>query len=533
MINSSCKQIKSRKTKIAGFSQVQVLLALAIFGVIAVLIMRSFMYETNLSESKTLANQTNAYSKIFAKYISQNMLTIKSQVSLDENMIVTPQMLIDNEYWDTKISTSNLFGQIPCLSIIIGPAGQIEATMFYVNNSQDKHIDSKIINRALQNIAIGGIYNNGVVIGGAGWTIANNSLFYKNIDQCNGTIAESSLVINLDLMRELNTSLNQVSILKQSPDLQNKSKTSLANQNVAKTNLYIKDNAGISLGTADNPNKLSISNSGQSSSSPMLSFSNTSFSFKVDTIQPNIQLEAGTACNADELGKTALNYMNNPTDEKFAKDVLICSKNSALCTKTGYCYLSSSANIITFQNNGGIQNDEGEFLCPMNTPFLDKTSIGSATATYEIRSYKEDVSWSEGSKQFNVSCVGSNCIILGRKDPNMPFITTPITFPVTIDFITGNINQYIVARGFTSRVDSTAIDYNGYLSSIGGKCTFKAFGSYFEPLDGITYYYRICKSIVGFLKITQIIAIPEIDASHANNIPSASCSSSSEYQANY
>jgi hypothetical protein len=381
-----------------GFGLMDSLIALSL---LAALMTGIVFYNSNANKNKEaqqLAAQTNAFAKIFAWYMNNEYENLK-QMQLGSIVTLSPQNVIG---WPVDIAQSNMYKQIPCVSIVKNPStGDLEAIMFYVGSKDISQSKFQIIRDASLLLGNkGGLFNNGKIKGNSGWSINRSSIFLNSAGQCGGSIPKTTVAVNIDLMPEWNQNLQPDVSINKTQDKHNDALSlpgHIQNSNTPKSNMYFAKNKGIILDNSNviNPVKLVMNDDGEYTHSPSISLGNNDVTtLTADTIQPKQQMRSGAACLPNEIGKTVLDQgVQDPALVKvLARSTLVCSENVILCDN-GYktCYLPTQSNTITYQNNtAGIQNHAGIFLCPTVTPFIVNatSSNGGSYIQGAINGYK-------------------------------------------------------------------------------------------------------------------------------------------------
>ena len=106
----------------------------------------------------------------------------------------------------------------------------------------------------------------------------------------------------------------------------------------------------------------------------------TTTTFLSSAIQPNTSIRSGVICQAEELGKVAITGADSAGTNALSRSIVSCTKNATLCPVTGYCYLPSKDNLVTYQAESGfgLEDANGIFRCPVYAPYAIKSSFNSA-----------------------------------------------------------------------------------------------------------------------------------------------------------
>ena len=371
--------------KVKGFGLIESLFALALFATVLLGIVMFYNSIQRKNEARELAAQTEAFARIFAKYMHDNYDEL-SRRWRSTPLTLNPYML--GEVWAIDIVKQNFYRQTPCVTIVTNPnTGIEEALMYYVGGRT--FTSTEIIMTAVRQLGrSGGVIIDGKVLGNSGWGVMAGSDFLNNAAQCGGAIANNSLVVKLDLLEEWNQNLQPIMSINRGLDIgvANNILTlpgHILNTNTSKSNIYIANNKGVILDNYHNSLlKLGIQYNGQSTGAVMLGLGANSASLVADTIKPNLLGKAGDPCNYQEIGKVIADQgiQGDVISQILARNTLVCTQNDMLCAHANTsrtCYLSSVANQITFKNEvAGIQNTRGEFMCPASIPFLVRAEPG-------------------------------------------------------------------------------------------------------------------------------------------------------------
>ena len=357
----------------AGFGLIESIIALSLFATFIMWLVHINLINQREKDAKVLAKQTEAFAKVFTHFMNDNHHHIE-QMATQTAVILSPQLIQSD--WPKDLARINMFHQTPCVAIIRNKtSANLEAIMYYVGGVTDLSANKReIVRNSLAHLGSkGGILFNGVILGNSGWTINKDSPFLAHASQCGGQLSNNSIVINLDLLPSWNQSLHPIrSILRLTDKLSLPG--NLQNSNTLKSNIYFATDKGVILNnsTPSNPTKLKVIYEGMGSGAATLGFGTKILSSLVgDSFQPNMQFRSGIHCKAEEVGKIVANEgLNGLTNKYLSRSTLTCTQNDALCGVGAYCYLSSIANNIVFQNNvNGVQDANGVFICPLEVPF--------------------------------------------------------------------------------------------------------------------------------------------------------------------
>jgi hypothetical protein len=350
-------------------------------------------YAVQKKEAKQLADQTEAFAKVFSQYMNYNFSQISS-AAVTGPVIISPQSI----KWPADLANNNMFGQIPCVTITKNKAtGDLEAVLYYVNaGSATIGVRSHVVRDAAIFLGSkGGVLSNGEIKGNSGWSVSSGSDFLSSASQCGGSLANNSVSVNLDLMEEWNQNLQPSLAITKEVDKGNVNDITtlpghMVNSNTSKANIYFSANNGVILDNSNpnNPVKLSVSDNGASTNSPTLGLGNNVTTLLANTMQPHQHGRAGDPCQDVELGKTIADQGSTipSASQVLARNTLVCTHNDMLCATTNIthdCYLPSITNSIVYKNNTqGIQDNSGRFVCPSAVPFASNPKLASGANGY-------------------------------------------------------------------------------------------------------------------------------------------------------
>lgn len=405
--------------KNSGFGLLDSLVALVIFGTVLMLYVRQ-TEDINISKkAKTYATKSISDAKEFAKQL-QTFVPLAQSQYLDVVGVVYKNETYYEKYknslrsspnkvitltpqnWDSKYSTANMFGEKACLALAYKASSDtMYGIMFYVDDNEKNYKDkSKLIQRALLSLQGKGAayvdssvaqainqnrYGNNT-ISPTSWSPNNLNTLVAGSSICGGKIAKNSIIINMDLLPEFNQRLIAVSGLVKSTSQNNTNQTYLPNHlfnaNTLKSNLTV-ENSVILDKNPDNSITMNIAygtggnttlNVGKNESD------NNKITFLSSAIQPNTSIRSGSICQAEELGKVAITGAENAGTNALSRSIVSCTKNATLCPTTGYCYLPSKDNLITYQAAAGfgLEDANGIFKCPAYAPYAIKSDFNSA-----------------------------------------------------------------------------------------------------------------------------------------------------------
>ncbi|MCC2624336.1 MAG: hypothetical protein K0R14_209 [Burkholderiales bacterium] len=373
----------------SGFGILESMLVLAMLATITLGIVWFNSRDAAKKDAKILSAQTEAFIKAYTKYMKiAEVYTLLLQQAQAGPVTLSPSLLSSKSAWPVDLAMKNMYGQIPCVTIVKNSnSGSLEAMMYYVDGSKQQ---SALALDIVRSASIwlggkGGILINGAIQGNAGWSVDKDSEFLSGASQCGSALANNSLAVNLDLVLDWNQDLHSLySILRGEDTTSGQSSLPgrLKNANTSKSNIYLGPTAGIILDNSDPANqvKLAIQYKGSGSGAPTLGLgNNVSNKLVGDALQPNLFFGAGQSCNFDEEGKTVADQgLRGDTGGVLSRSTLVCTHSDVLCGAVGgYCYLTSIPNQITFQNTTkGIQDPSGKFICPQAVPFAMEVKTG-------------------------------------------------------------------------------------------------------------------------------------------------------------
>lgn len=409
MINYNVNNIPKKQR---GFGLLDSLVALAIFGTVLTLYVRETQdiheiklaknYATNsITDAKEFAKQLQTFDTAYSKtYYKDNSNNVYKNVSYYEEYKGTLRTSPDSVItiapsgWDSKYQLTNIFGEKPCLSLAYNASTDtMYGIMFYVADKETTHKNkAKLVQRSLLSLKGTGIayvdsktaqsfnqnrYNNNT-ISLTSWSPNNLDKLISGSSICGGKIATNSIIINMDMLPEFNQRLIAVNGLVKSTSQNNTNQSYLPdhlfNANTLKSNLSV-DNVVLSNGVNASEsvvmNVVGANNKTLNIGNNQTDDNNTAF--LVSSIQPNTSVVSGTSCGSEEVGKVAI--AGSEDASLLSKGLLSCSKNATLCS-TGYCYLPSKDNLVSFyaKDNQKLEDKTGTFTCPSYAPFY-KSSI--------------------------------------------------------------------------------------------------------------------------------------------------------------
>lgn len=450
--------------KNSGFGLLDSLVALAIFGTVLTLYVRQTEdiniskraknYATNsITEAKEFAKQLQTFvSTGSSKYKDSSRDVYKNETlyELNKNLLrSSPNSVITlaPQNWDNKYQTTNMFGEKPCLALAYkASTDTMYGIMFYVADKEKTYKDkSKLIQRALLSLqgkgaayvdssiaqAVNQNRDGNNTLSPTSWSPNNLNTLVAGSSICGGKIATNSIIINMDLLPEFNQRLIAVSGLVKSTSQNNTNQTYLPNHlfnaNTLKSNLTVESSVLLDNTNQAQPIKMNIAygaggnttlNVGNNQSD------DTTTTFLSSAIQPNTSIRSGVICQAEELGKVAITGADSAGTNALSRSIVSCTKNATLCPTTGYCYLPSKDNLVTYQAESGfgLEDASGIFRCPVYAPYAIKSNFNSApnvdvfvnangnTTGSILTSVKVDT----GQSSFPIISVGNNNEILSR-----------------------------------------------------------------------------------------------------------------------
>ena len=406
--------------KNSGFGLLDSLVALAIFGTVLTLYVRQTEdiniskraknYATNsITDAKEFAKQLQTFvSTGSSKYKDSGSAVYKKETLYEANknlLRTSPNSVITlaPQNWDSKYQTTNMFGEKPCLALAYNASTDtMYGIMFYVADKEKTYKDkSKLIQRALLSLqgkgaayvdssiaqAVNQNRDGNNTLSPTSWSPNNLNTLVSGSSVCGGKIATNSIIINMDLLPEFNQRLIAVSGLVKSTSQNNTNQTYLPNHlfnaNTLKSNLTVESSVLLDNTNQAQPIKMNIAygaggnttlNVGNNQSD------DTTTTFLSSAIQPNTSIRSGVICQAEELGKVAITGADSAGTNALSRSIVSCTKNATLCPTTGYCYLPSKDNLVTYKAEAGfgLEDANGIFRCPVYAPYAIKSSFNSA-----------------------------------------------------------------------------------------------------------------------------------------------------------
>ena len=432
--------------KSSGFSLIDSMVALVIFGVVTGLYFKQTEDVNIYKNAKVYANQTNVYARDLADQMQvlkpdtpkypKNMLFTTKNYEKNNVFIGSPNTikLYQLDSYDGK----SLYKETPCLAMYYdshstllnnGGFGELHAIMYYTSPGNNGKYKEKTLLRAL---AYNGGYSVGYfaptskvlsttrntlgngIISNNGWSPPQRVLDYISTNKCGGNVlSKNSLITNEAMFPSFNNRLITMNGLQRSQDqsygasnLVQYLPNHLGNKNTLKSNLQLGTLVGdgtltlknattsggddaITLGLSKTAmdSTLKIGTSDQDDNKTM---------FLVNSIQPTSSMANGSACNPTDVGKVGIEQNSQITTNgvatKLARSLVTCTNNPTLCSTlngqgTGYCYLPVKARTTVF--NAGADGDlstNGDFVCPAYAPFLSdaKTVTGTTGVNYDV-----------------------------------------------------------------------------------------------------------------------------------------------------
>ncbi|MCC2645196.1 MAG: hypothetical protein K0R94_974 [Burkholderiales bacterium] len=415
-----------------GITVIDSMFALVLLGS-AIIGFNTFMQtDFRHKNAKQLASETEVYAEIFAKYMNDHFTDLVQQSTSQNMVILNPGSL--GTSWPQDVAESNLFRQIPCVTIVKNPAtGNLEALLYYVGGKYQSPGEKRLlVNEAAMILGNkGGILAGGVVRGNSGWSIQSGSQFLAGADQCGGSVAENSLAVNIDLLTNWNqTTQPYTSITKAidpgDPTVPKTLPGHLINSNTSKANINFSDNTGVILDNSnpDSPVKFHMGyGAGSHQAALSVDGARNVTTLVADTIQAYQRGRIGDPCQSGEIGKTIVDAGAQSSDayQLLARDTLVCTQNAMLCGENASCYLPSITNSIKFQNNSvGIQNSAGNFKCPPAIPFATSVSATGGGSS-SVSPLSKSIAGYTVTMGYTLTT--SNAIITSVTCSNMPVYT--------------------------------------------------------------------------------------------------------------
>ena len=359
-----------------GFSIIEIMLM--IFVLVSIVAVFN-TWQNNirvLNSSKIYADQTHVYALSYIKYLQDNESTI-----VTSNITVVPYSTLINAGYVTDQNAgyvadvtprTNLYGQTPCVIITKSAnESQIFPILIFVGG---KSVSSAISNRAMSSLGgYAGTFStqdNSVVGSLGGWNYS--SITDNQLSQCGGSISNNSLALNLGMMVEYNTSVSTDLSLHRTVESTLYALGDSNNSNTMLSDISITNSESsqrIYWGSGNNPSYLSKSES--------LNVVNAvNASVKANTLKPNLLVEAGAACTADEVGSIASQNVTHPEYE-YNSSNLVCTYLPPACqveANSNYCYLPIKNNSVIYNLS---ESAITTFICPGNTPIATNGVVNS------------------------------------------------------------------------------------------------------------------------------------------------------------
>lgn len=441
------KNIQKIPKKQKGFSLMEGMFALLLFGSLIILDYRQNNEIEIFKKAKIYSDQTYAYANQFTNYLNSTdnkNLTVKNDVyqNIPNLNIIKKQLIQDSSISGKKsamkiISLNNLdgksiFQQYPCLLLYYdNNAGQNEmmGLLYYAGGNSNLKSQDEIVLKAINKNSV---YNVGYFSNNSKITTYSKSKFNSNMISNNGFIpnqtlinyiknnaciyngksyflSDNSLMLNLQMMTEFNDKLISVSGLQRTTDqtsdtLLDESGTTnklllpghIFNNNTLKSGLQVTNQLIMKKSTVNsqenNPNNYTIKLSG-TTNKEMLNFGQNSnpndnnTAFIVNSIKSNTTVRVGTSCDVSEIGKVAVSGAETITQGgkiyDLARNIVTCSKNTTLCP-TGYCYLAIKQTKFTFNNPNGLEDANGFFRCPSYAPYVSAYTTSQGTPNVDV-----------------------------------------------------------------------------------------------------------------------------------------------------
>lgn len=381
--------------KYKGSAILDSLMALALLGSILTSWVMFNQVNYNRKIARKIAAETTEYARVYAKYMNDKYSDLLAQTQNGSPAVLTPSSI--GGYWNSDLASQNLFKQTPCVTVVPNKkTGDLEAVMYYVGGQRTVANKYAMIMRQALIIlgSKGGLLLNGMIQGNSGWHVDSGSTFLSNSNQCNsGELSNDSIAVNIDLMDQWNQDTQPYYAISKEQDNGTdirKKPGHMLNYNTSKSDITVRSGNGVILDNSDqnNPIKLKMGYGNGTNAATVGLYTNGQAISKtlVDTIEPVQAGIPGDSCDYQEIGKIIADNGNTFTTNILNRSTLICSQNHMMCgaiNSTATCYLPTESNRVVFSNaTQGIQNDNGSFMCPRETPFAlnVKTSGGVSNA---------------------------------------------------------------------------------------------------------------------------------------------------------
>lgn len=279
---------KLNNKKVLGVGLIESLIALALFSGVLALYVRQTESVNDYKKAKVYSDQTNVFARDFANQLLQvnSQTTDFAGKAYQDNLLITKykndliaknkagqtaMQIVTLNDWDNK----SLFNETPCLLLYYDNAGkqnEMSGLLYYVTkkNVNIKNKELITLKAISENNAYNSAYfkdnssilstsknkNGDNIVSNNGWGINTNIIRYIKNNACGsyGTLADNSLLLNMQLIPEFNNRLVSVSGLQKTSDqsysvnLQSNSQMDnrflpghLYNNNTFKSNLSLTD----------------------------------------------------------------------------------------------------------------------------------------------------------------------------------------------------------------------------------------------------------------------------------------------------
>lgn len=267
---------------------------------------------------------------------------------------------IQTNYWNDIYSQTNRYKQKPCLGVTRDTAGKYHGLLYWVNNANSQSLPLQMARNAAIDLGDAGAYVNKGKVVGANWSVP---LSDPRLDgtSCGGTLAEGSIIYNLDLTTWVDELMPSGYIARESDDVHEAG--TAAHTNTAQTSIIMNGNSII----LDRNNNIGVkvTNDGVQM---------TGGTLQAEGISPQVAVDSGSACSAGEL--STLKRQKDDALVSIGGVIAneICSYSPVICrlyVNSDYCYLPTKKTTINYHPN------TQSFICPQTVPYMQ-----SATAAY-------------------------------------------------------------------------------------------------------------------------------------------------------
>lgn len=370
-----------------GFSAIEVMVALIFLSLLMLTYVRNKVDALHLQRVNQMITQTQMYEKFFINYVSLSSREINQQVNSNHPVIISMYDLVQSGSDPMGVSSTNILGQNPCLSLIKNAkTNQIEAIMYFVGSGNSPLMSTLDIKKVVTGLGGVAAYYDGNSASNSSWSVDKQSVFLQNTDQCRKgyNLNANTIMVNFSLLPEFNQVLQPDVSLHREHDSGGNNNSSNEYGNFHNRNTLLSDmhvGHGVKI-LMNNANKLSLTDQASNNSIVL-----ESGDLMASTLQATKKIKSGTACKVSELGEVAMqDETSDGTPTSFTQSNVVCGYNPALCqirSGSDYCYLPILVNRITFNNQQPTNWMGNRFLCPGYAPFAEDAK-GGGSVTLDI-----------------------------------------------------------------------------------------------------------------------------------------------------